>query len=340
MNVFTGSPYEMTTMTEAFRDSEYLPQRLGEFFEEKSVTTKDVTIEKKGKVLHLIPTSERGAPLDEFTGEKREFRVFQTARLAKGSTITATEIANIRAFGTSSELEQIENKVAERVMDLDDDLELSFERMRLGAVQGLFVDPKTGETIYNWFTELGVSQPTEINFDLDNASPAEGALVKVCNEMTRAILKASAGATTPQTRIKGLVSPEFWDSLTAHKEVRETYKNWMQAESLRGEMQKPYSSLTFGGIDWEEYRGTDDDTKVAIAANKAIFFPVGVKGNLVHTSSPSDEHMEFVNTPGQRKYTLLEIDPSTNKKWVRPEIYAYPLFYVTRPLTLRRGKKA
>ena len=41
---------------------------------------------------------------------------------------------------------------------------------------------------------------------------------------------------------------------------------------------------------------------------------------------------------GQRKYVLMEEDPSVNKKWVRPEIYAYPLFYVSRPLTLRSGK--
>lgn len=30
--------------------------------------------------------------------------------------------------------------------------------------------------------------------------------------------------------------------------------------------------------------------------------------------SPSDEHMDYVNTPGQRKYVLMEEDPATNKK--------------------------
>ncbi len=66
---------------------------------------------------------------------------------------------------------------------------------------------------------------------------------------------------------------------------------------------------------------------------------MGMKNNLVQVASPSDEHFAFVNTKGKRKYTLMEKDPSVNKKWVRPEIYAYPLFYCARPQTLRRAKR-
>lgn len=339
MNVFTGDAYSMMEMTDAFKESEYLPQRLGEFFEFKGASTKDITIEIGKKTLNLIPTSDRGAPIDEATGEKRKFRVFQTARLAKGSTINAAEVAGIRAFGSETELMQVESLVEERVNGLDDDLELSFEAMRLGAIQGKFVDPKDGTTLIDWFTEFGVSKPAIVDFDLDNADPAQGALIKKCNAMTRTILKESKGAVTPQTRIKAMVGSSFWDDLVSHTEVQKTYENWQAAESLRGDLQKPYSTFTFGGIDWEEYRGTDDDSKVAIGENSAHFFPVNVKGNLVHVGSSSDEHFNFVNTKGLRKYTLMEEDQSNNKKWARPEIYAYPLFYVARPLTLREGKR-
>lgn len=339
MDVFNQNAFTLVEMTEAFVESEYLPQELSGDFETRSVSTEKVAIEKKGSVLTLIPTSERGSPVDEKTGEKRDIRDFRTVRLAKGSTIYASEVANIRAFGSMTEAAQIETLVADRVKDLDDDLELSFEKCRLGAIQGKMIDPATEEVIYDWFTEFGVTKPAIVDFDLDNASPAQGALMKKCNAMVRAIIQESKGAVTPQTRIKAKVGSKFWDDLTSHPEVEKTYLNWQAAQDLRGDLQKPFGQeFKFGNIYWSEYRGTDDNSKVTIEADKAYFYPVGVKGNLVHTMSPSDEFMEYVNTPGQRKYVLMEEDPAVNKKWVRPEIYAYPLFYVSRPLTLRSGK--
>jgi hypothetical protein len=48
--------------------------------------------------------------------------------------------------------------------------------------------------IRNWFTEFGISQPAEIDFDLDNASPASGAVRKACNGIVRAMIRGSEGA--------------------------------------------------------------------------------------------------------------------------------------------------
>ena len=339
MDIFNNDAFSMVELTDAFIDGEYLPQYLGQFFTARPVTTEKVAIEKKAKVLSLIPTSERGSPIDEATGQKRNIRDFRTARLAQGDTLNASEISGIRAFGSTTELQAIQTELADRIENIDDNLELSFEKCRLGALQGKMIDPKTDEVIYNWFTEFGVSQPTEIDFDLDNASPAAGALLKVCNTMVRAIITESKGAVTPQTKVIALVGDAFWDDLVTHSHVTSTYANWMAAEALRGDLAKPYGEFKFGNITWVNYRGTDDGSKIAVGDDKAIIFPIGVKGNLVHAMSPSDEHFEYVNTKGKKKYTLLEQDPSTNKKWVRAEVYAYPLFYCARPLTLRRGKR-
>lgn len=336
-DIFNDDAFSTATMVDAFRESEYLPQELAQYFEFKGVYTETVAIEKKEDVLTLIPTSDRGAPVDELTGQKRNIRDFRTARLAKGSTIMASELAFIRAFGKESELAQVQAEVNERIEALDNDLELTFENHRLGAIQGKVYDSDGSTLIYDWYTEWGVSEPAEVDFDLDNANPAAGALIKKCNAMTRAIFKAAKGAVTPKTRIKAIVGSDFWDAFITHPHVEKTYANWQAAEALRGELSNPYGSFTFGGIDWKEYRGTDDGSKVAIGAEKARFFPVGVKGNLVHAASPS-EFLKDIGGKGIRKYAVLERDPSTNPKWARPEIYAYPLFYCARPLTLRSGK--
>lgn len=341
INIFDRDAFSLVELTQTFENSEYLPQELAEEFKFKPVSTEKVAIEIKEGEITLIPTSERGSPIDEATGKRRKIVDLRTPRLAKGSTIKATEIANIRAFGKETELMQIGDLITERIEGLDDDLELSHEKMRLGALKGLVIDPKTEEVIYNMYKVLGVTQKPIIDFDLDldKANPSKGALIKLCNKTTTEILQDSKGAVTPQTKIKGLVGSRFWNDLVTHPEVEKTYLNWVQAQDLRGDLQKPFSPFTFGGIEWKQYRGTDDNSKVSVGPDEAIIYPSKVKDNLIFTASPSDEHFEFVNTKGKRKYVLLEKDPSVNKKWVRPEIYSYPLFYCARPATLRRGKR-
>jgi Phage major capsid protein E len=46
------------------------------------------------------------------------------------------------------------------------------EHLRVGAIKGKILDADGSAVIYDLFTEFGVSQHTEIDFDLDNASPA------------------------------------------------------------------------------------------------------------------------------------------------------------------------
>ncbi len=337
INIFNDDAFSTVSMVDAFRESEYLPQGLEKYFEFKGVYTETVAIEKKGEELVLIPTSDRGSPVDEKTGLKRTIRDFRTTRLAKGDTIMASELAFIRAFGSETELKQVQGEVAERVAGLDNDLELTFENMRLGAIQGKTYDSDGSTLIYDWYAEWGVTEPTEIDFDLDNASPAAGALIKKCNAMTRVVRKECKGAWSQNSRVKGLVGSTFWDELTTHPHVTSTYASWTAAVALRGSLSEPYGNFVFGGIEWEEYQGTDDGSTVAIGATKARFFPTNVKGNLVHAASPA-EFLSSIGGKGIRKYAVIERDPSTNEKWVRPEIYSYPLFYCARPLTLRRGK--
>lgn len=337
LDIFNNDAFKTVSMVDAFKESEYLPQGLNKYFEFKGVYTETVAIEKKGEELVLIPTSDRGSPLDEKTGLKRTIRDFRTSRIAKGDTIMASELAFIRAFGSETELTQVQSEVAERVMGLDNDLELTFEHMRLGAIQGKTYDADGTTLIYDWYAEWGVTEPTEIDFDLDNASPVAGALIKKCNAMVRAIKKECKGAWSGNSKVKALVGSTFWDELVTHPHVEKTYANWEAARSLRGALAEPYGNFVFGNIEWEEYQGTDDGTKVSIGATKARFFPTNVRGNLVHAASPS-EFLNDVGGKGIRKYAVLERDPATNEKWARPEIYAYPLFYCARPLTLRSGK--
>lgn len=335
MDVFSGRAFHMHELTAALNRTPHLPTFLGDqnIFEPKPVRTIQVSIEQKAGTLSLIQTSERGAPLQQGDRETRDIRDFRTVRIAKGDTLHAYEIEGIRAFGSESELQQVQTEVAARMINLNNDVELTMENMRLGGIQGIVLDAN-GATIRNWFTEWGIAQPAEIDFELDVATTDVRAK---CNAVVRAMTRASAGAwITGRTEVHALVGDNFFDNLTGHDMVRDTWLNQQAAAELR--QGNAFSSFSFGGIVWHNYRGTDDGSTVAVGAEVAKFYPVNAPGVFQVAQSPG-ETFDFVNTPGQRVYAMLVPDRERNA-WVKPEVYAYPLFICTRPGMLQRAKRA
>lgn len=336
IDIFSGDAFSTFELTAALDNIPYKPQFLGELaiFDPRPVMTEVVAVEQRDNTLALVQTTSRGAPLEQRPKDGRTIRDFRTVRVAKGDRLMASELQGIRAFGSTSELEAVQAEVMRRNIALRNDVELTHENMRLGAVQGIVTDAD-GTTIRNYFTEFGITQPTEVDFDLDNASPASGAVRKKCNSIIRAMQKAAKGLWTPGTRVFALAGDAFFDDLSAHPEVRETFLNWQAAADLRGG--NAYQSFPYGGITWVNYRGTDDGTTVALNTDQAKFFPVGAPGVFQQAMSPG-ESFDWVNTPGQNIYALQVPDRDRNQ-YVDLEVYSYPLYICTRPGMLQRAKR-
>ncbi|WP_430436858.1 major capsid protein [Oceanibaculum nanhaiense] len=336
MDIFNQDAFSMVSLTQAIQDVDYLPTLLGDLnvFEDDPVTTEAVAIEKRGDSLALIQTSERGTEIAERNNNKRDIRYFRTPRIAKGDTIYASEIQNIRAFGTETELERVQAEIARRMAGpsgLMRDMALTHEYMRLGAVQGILLDAD-GSVIYNWFTEWGINQPAEIDFELDDANTNVRAK---CNAVVRAMAKAGKGTFIPNlTQVHSLTGDEMFDKLIDHPSVRDTYTGWAAAEGLREGT--AYRAFPFGGILWHNYRGTDDGTTIAVPSTKAKFFPVNAPGVFKRALAPA-ETFDFVNTPGLPQYAMIVRDQQRNM-WARPEVYSYPLYICTKPGMLQRAK--
>ena len=187
--------------------------------------------------------------------------------------------------------------------------------------------------IYNYFTEFGVSEPSAIDFDLDNASPARGALRKKCAEVIRGMQRSAGGAFTPGTTIHALCGDACDDDLISHSEVEKTYLNWQAAADLRQD--RSFEAFTFGSITWHNYRGTDDNSTVAISTNEAKFFPVGARDVFKKAMAPA-EFGPYVNTLGQDTYAM-NIPDRDRQAWTRGELYSYPLYFCQRPDVLRKA---
>lgn len=341
LDVFNDDAFSAVSLTQAIEKFEYVPSYLGSvtasgrpLFEFNPIETTDVAVETLDNTLSLIPLSERGAAPKQKNSNKRKMRNFSTGRLAVADKIRADELQNIRAFGKTTELEMLQRKLASKQMRLRQDVETTLEYIRLGAVQGLMLDPGDGSTVIDYYSAFNVTKPTEVDFDLDNASPTAGAVRKKCADIKRAVLRELGSLAVPGTEVMAICGDEFWDELITHPHVEDTYKNYEAATALRSDI--TWQEFTFGGIRWTNYRGTDDNSKVAVGSQKAKFFPAGAPGVFQMAHAPA-ETFEFVNTPGLEVYSFIKPDTKNNTH-ADIELYSYPLAICTRPKSLQSAR--
>jgi hypothetical protein len=334
LDIFNNDAFSFVAMTEAVNRMPYQPMMLGSMglFTPQPVDTLTVAVERKDGRLSVIQTSQRGAPLATQSAVRPTIRDFRTSRLAKGDQLKASEVLNRRRFGTSDQMQTVQENIAEKQKDLLADLQLTFERHRLSALNGITLDAD-GSVIYNWFTEWGISQPAEITFSNAAVTAAGGMRAFLNQNIVRPMLRAAMVGEQPGLQVMALVGDSFFDWLVGHPEVKETYLNWLAAAELRAPT--AFGEFTFGGVTFINYRGTDDNSTVAVAASKARFFLRGLRGLFQVAYSPG-ESLDAVGTLGLELYSMVVPDRDRNF-FVDVEIYSYPLFFCTRPETLLRG---
>jgi hypothetical protein len=143
-----------------------------------------------------------------------------------------------------------------------------------------------------------------------------------------------------------LCGDSFFDKLTSHASVRETYLNTFQAEALRqafgpgaDNMSGAFGTCWFGGVFFVNYRGVDDFVDeatagtlqaIGVSSTEAKFFPVNAPGVFIRANSPGEGFAD-VNQEGREVYSVMEIEKRANPRFVELEIYSYPLFMCTRP---------
>jgi hypothetical protein len=336
MDVFTQDPFSAVSMLDAVDKLDYVPGFLGSLglFEPVPVRTPVVWIEDRETGAALIQTTARGAPMKQKADGQRDARPFTTRRVGEASRIQAHELMAIRRMGSEMDLKDLAYEVARRQLLLTRDLDLTFENLRLGAVQGLVTDAD-GSTIYNWATEFGQTIPAEVDFDLDNAAPASGIIRKKCTAAKRSILRGLKGLGGPSVGVMALCGDAFFDDLTAHPEVRATFLNQQEASDLR--KGNAFTTFRYADIDFVNYRGTDDDSAtVGINTDKAKFFPVG--SPIFKWAMAPGESFADLQRPGQMFYSNIVVDRDRDE-WADVELKSYPLPVCTMPQALYRAKR-
>lgn len=323
MDIFNNPGFSAMSLSGMVDKLPYAPTLLDQLgiFEPMPVRTRQIFVDRREGSLALIGTSADGAPPEDLAPEDRDLVPLRTTRLTKRFTLYAAELDGIRAFGSETELEAVQTEYARRAARLKADMSLTHEYHRLGALQGILLDADGSTVIRNYYNDFGVTQSTT-TLDLTSTSTK---LRSRCNAIARGLLR-KAGATGYGT-IHALIGDSAYDALTDHPEVRGTYLNWAAAADLRAG--KVFDDFTFGGITWHNYRGTDDNSTVAVPTNGIRFFPVGVPGVFKKAMAPL-ESLDFVGSPGQDTY-MMNIPDRDRNMWVKGEIYSYPLYFCQRP---------
>ena len=321
IQIFNDDAFSVSSLTAAINEQEYLPGRISSLglFQEEGITTLTVQIEKDGDTLALVPAGERGTSGLVVAGSKRNLIPFNTVHLPQRFAIKADEIQGIRAFGTRSELQAVQDVVNKRLGKARRQLDATHEFQRMGALNGHILDADGKTVLLDLYKTFGVKRKS-MSMGLNSA---ETDFRVKCGEALDMQEDALGSITSSGSR--AFCGKNFWNQMLKNQKVKETFLNTQQAAALRGDARE---SFEFGGIVWERYRG-----KIAgvsfVHDDKALLIPEGVPDLYISVFAPAD-YMETVNTEGVPYYSKIE--PMAFNKGMAGEAQSNPLHLCTRPL--------
>lgn len=331
LDIFNDDAFSTQELTNAINVVPNSFGRVGELgiFAQRSVSTTSVMVEVNNGVLNLLPPTLRGGPATKNKTGKRQMRSFVIPQFALEDRINAEDVQNVRAFGSETELELVQDVVNERLMEMSNKHDITLEWLRVTALRGVIKDDENND-ILNLFTEFGVVQK-EVDFVLGTGTTD---VAGKCREISRHIELNLKGDT--MSGVHALCSPEFFDKLVKHATVKDAYIYQQGQNVMRDDMRKKF---VFQGITFEEYIGSatdrDGTERKFIPAGDARFFPVGTNSTFFNYFAPAD-FMETVNTRGLPKYAKQAVD-SQFQRFVDLHTQMNPLPICLRPALLVRG---
>ena len=320
INLFHDDAFSLASLTAAINEQPHAPGRISSLglFEEEGITSTVVQIEKDGDNLALVASGNRGAPGQIVAGSKRQLIPFSTIHLPQQASIMADEIQSLRAFGSESELEAIQNTVNKRLAKMRRQLDATIEYHRIGAIKGQILDADGKSVLLDLYSAFGLKQQV-INFELDKPTTH---LRSKCLQVQEAVEDALGAATFSGVRV--YCGKTFWAMLLQLESFEATYLNSELAAALRGE---PREAIEFGGLVFERYRGKVGSIAF-IPDEEAHAVPEGVPELLITRFAPGN-YMDTVNTNGLPYYSSQEL--MKHNKGVELEGQSNPINLCTRP---------
>lgn len=300
-NPFDDPAFSMAELTTAIN---ILPNNYGlleqmRLFRPQPVRTRQIAIEENNGVLNLLPTKTPGSPGTVGKKGKRKLRGFSVPHIPHDDVVLPEEVQGIRAFGSEDQTQALSDIITDHLQSMRNKHAITLEYLRMGALKGIILDAD-GSTLLDLYQEFSIT-PKVVSFALGTATTD---VKKKCLEVKRHIEKNLMGEV--MNGIQTLVSPEFFDALTSHANVKEAYQRWNDGAAQRDDMR---DGFPLGGLVFKEYiaEASDGDGNIRrfIAANEGHAFPLGTQETFKTYFAPADFN-ETVNTLGKPIYVKQE----------------------------------
>jgi len=338
LDVFKSDAFGLVSMTNAINKLPYKPSRLGEMglFTEKGITTTTVVMEEQHGKLSLVANAARGSMPRVQSTRARKTRAFPVTNLPQNDTVMADEVQNVRQFGTEDSTAGVAQVVNDKMQRLRQNLEVTHEWHRVGAILGVTYDADGSTVLYNWFTEFGL---TQYNIDFDFSSSTLNIADKCL-----AVIQLQEDTLGGQTysRVRAICGNAFFKNLIAHADVKDAFKAWQIGSGFNQSQvftlnspQAKREGFEYGGIIWENYRGYIGSSPF-IPTDECRFVLEGVPDLFVTNYAPA-AFIETVNTVGKPVYAkqrTMDFDQG-----VEIHVVSCPLSFCTRPQTIIKGTR-
>lgn len=329
VDIWDGEGFTIETLTAAINSEPYRPGQISAsgLFEEEGVSTTRISIEERNGKLSLVEPSKRGGPGETTGDDERNLVPFDIDHFQRDDAVAADEVQNVRAFGSADQLETIQDRVERKGKRHAQDLTMTLEHLRVGAIKGI-VTTKSGKVLHDLYSRFGISIPAAVSLKLDVEA------TKVASLWQDVVYSIEDDLDEPYDGIHVYTGRDFHKTLWTHKSVAETFLYNSGAVVLRQDVPDVFQ---FGGATWERYRtgakATANLGAPYIAASEARVVVKGVPDLFITRFAPAD-YEETVNSIGLPFY--MKQYPTPNGKGRNIEVQMNPINLCTKPKTLRK----
>lgn len=333
LGIFNSTEFDCAQLSDAIEVIPTVPGLIGQLniFPMDPVRTTSFMVEREVSSVNVLSVCERGGPAPVNDSDKRDVRYIDIPHFKLTDRITAAEIQNIRAFGSTSEFKQVAQEVNRKLQKMKLKHEATLEYLRAGGLQGIIKDG-SGKVLLNLYTAFGISRPTvDFKFGIEGNSvdtKFRNVLRLMEENLNGEVMNGAYCLCGKGWFERFIKSPAVVD---AYKYYAATLGNQAPArEDVR-------NHFYYQGINVVEYNyrlSSKNGVLEFIPENEAVFFPTGTMDSFSTKLAPAD-FMESVNTPGQFVYAKQAPD-----KWnifVELLTQSNPLPICIRPELLVRG---
>lgn len=333
INPFDEAGFDLATMTKGLNILPNNYGRIGQLglFNIEGVTQRTVIFDEENGVLNLLSPQPWGAPAQENRRGGRKQRSFAIPHLPLHDRILPGDFQGVREFDQPDSAKTLNSAMSKTLGSMRNKFAITTEHLEAGALKGIILDAD-GNTIFNLYTQFGITAKT-ISFALSTSTTN---VTAKCRLVLRHIEDNLKGEV--MTGVRCLCGETFFDSLISHDNVEKFFLNHAKALDMAGTGVDPRKGFAFGGVIFEEYRGTATnaagDAVPFIGASDAHFYPVGTMETFVIYYAPAD-YIETVNTKGLEHYAKQTMD--SRGRWVDVDAQSNPLPLCRRPGLLVKG---